>query len=147
MLLLPVFFIRLGVKKMLLIGMIAWILRYVLFAFGDNETLVWMLYLGIILHGICYDFFFVTGQIYVDNAAPKELQASAQGIITLITYGLGMLIGSLASGWVVEQYTLDSNQHFWRAIWLVPAAMAVGSAILFMVLFREKKEITTSTVS
>ena len=141
MLLLPFFFIRLGVKKMLLLGMLAWILRYVLFAFGDNDTLVWMLYLGIILHGICYDFFFVTGQIYVDNAAPKELQASAQGIITLITYGIGMLIGSLASGWVVERYTLSDNQHLWQTIWLIPAAMAVVSALFFLVLFRESETI------
>ena len=141
MLLLPMFFVRLGVKKMLLIGMIAWIARYVLFAYGNNEDLVWMLYAAIILHGICYDFFFVTGQIYVDKAAPKEIQASAQGIITLITYGVGMLIGSLASGWVVEQYTLSDNTHLWRMIWLIPAGMAVVSASIFLILFKEGKSL------
>ncbi len=142
MLLLPLFFARLGVKKMLLIGMVAWLLRYLLFAYGNNEELVWMLYSGIILHGICYDFFFVTGQIYVDNAAPKEIQASAQGLITIITYGVGMLIGSLASGWVVNQYTLSDNTHLWQTIWLIPAGMAVVAAIVFMIMFREEKSPT-----
>ncbi|MFT6810691.1 MAG: MFS family permease, partial [Saprospiraceae bacterium] len=93
---------------------------------------------GIILHGICYDFFFVTGQIYVDNAAPKEVQASAQGFITLITYGLGMLIGSLASGYFVEQYTLADGSHLWKTIWLIPAAMALGAGVLFAIFFKEK---------
>ena len=137
MLLLPFFFTRLGVKKMLLIGMLAWVLRYVLFAYGNNEELVWMLYIGIILHGICYDFFFVTGQIYVDNTAPKAIQASAQGLITIITYGIGMLIGSLASGWVVNQYTMSDNKHIWETIWLIPAGMAVVAALAFMILFRD----------
>ena len=94
MLVMPFFFVRLGVKKMLLVGMLAWAARYLLFAFGNSGELVCMFYLGILLHGICYDFFFVTGQIYVDNAAPKEIQASAQGFITLVTYGVGMLIGA-----------------------------------------------------
>ena len=139
LLLLPLFYKRLGVKKMLLIGMMAWVLRYVLFAYGDNESLVWMLYIGIILHGICFDFFFVTGQIYVDNAAPKEVQASAQGIITLVTYGIGMLIGSYASGWVVEQYTNSDNTHLWETIWLIPAGMALFSAIIFAVIFHDDR--------
>lgn len=140
MLLMPFFFVRLGVKRMLLIGMAAWALRYVLFAYGNNEDLVMMYYLGILLHGVCYDFFFVTGQIYVDNAAPKEIQASAQGFITLITYGIGMLIGSWSSGWVVDQYTLSDNSHLWTSIWLVPAFMAVIVGIIFMIFFQEKKD-------
>ena len=139
MLLLPLFFSRLGVKKMLLFGMLAWTLRYILFAYGDNDALVWMFYAGIILHGICYDFFFVTGQIYVDNTAPKEIQASAQGLITLVTYGIGMLIGSLVSGWVVERYTLSDGSHLWTTIWLVPAVMAVVCAVIFSILFSEKE--------
>lgn len=137
MLLMPLFFKRLGVKKMLLIGMLAWVLRYLLFAYGDNDSMVFMLYLGIILHGICYDFFFVTGQIYVDQTAPKEIQASAQGLITLITYGLGMLIGSWSSGWFVKQYTLADGSHLWATIWWIPAAMALFAALLFGFLFKE----------
>jgi nucleoside transporter len=140
MLLMPLLFARLGVKKMLLIGMLAWVIRYFLFAYGDNEGLVSMLYLGIILHGVCYDFFFVTGYIYVDQAAPKEIQASAQGLITLVTYGLGMLIGSWASGWFVKQYTLTDGSHLWQSIWLIPAGMALIAALLFGILFKEPKK-------
>lgn len=147
MLLLPLFFTRLGVKKMLLIGMVAWVLRYVLFAYGNNEELVWMLYTGIILHGICYDFFFVTGQIYVDNTAPKEIQASAQGLITIITYGIGMLIGSLASGWVVNKYTLSDNSHLWETIWLIPAGMAIAAAAAFLILFNESEKLPDTVTS
>ena len=139
MVLMPLFFIRLGVKKMLLIGMIAWMVRYILFAYGNNEELVFMYYLGILLHGICYDFFFVTGQIYVDNTAPKEIQASAQGLISVITYGFGMLIGSLSSGWVADYYNSSTDIKDWSAIWLVPAGMALFSAIAFYILFNEKK--------
>ncbi|MCL4116862.1 UNVERIFIED_CONTAM: hypothetical protein GTU68_041355 [Idotea baltica] len=142
MLLIPFFFIRLGVKKMLMVGMIAWILRYLLFAYGNNENLVFMYYLGIVLHGVCYDFFFVTGQIFVDQTAPKSIQASAQGFITVVTYGLGMLIGSWASGIVVDQYTyIDGGEtlHLWKSIWLVPAIMAVLITILFALLFKEKE--------
>jgi nucleoside transporter len=105
MLVMPFFFIRLGVKKMLLIGMLAWVIRYVLFAFGNNGPLVSFFYTGILLHGICYDFFFVTGQIYVDKCAPKKIQAAAQGLIAMITYGFGMAIGANLSGWIVEKYT------------------------------------------
>jgi len=144
MLVMPFFFVRLGVKKMLLVGMLAWAARYLLFAYGNSAELVFMFYLGILLHGICYDFFFVTGQIYVDNAAPKRIQASAQGFITLITYGVGMLIGTLIAGWVVEgRQVADAagtiQGHDWRAIWLVPAAMAFGVIVLFAALFSDKK--------
>ena len=102
LLLIPLLFARWGVKKMLLIGMAAWTLRYVLFAFGDNGTLVSLLYAGIILHGICFDFFFVTGQLYVDRVVPRAQRAAAQGFIHVVTYGVGQLIGSWAAGAVVE---------------------------------------------
>jgi nucleoside transporter len=141
MLVMPFFFVRLGVKKMLLVGMAAWAGRYLLFAYGNAAELVFMYYLGIILHGICFDFFFVTGQIYVDKAAPKKIQASAQGFITLITYGLGMLIGSLIAGRVVEGRTIveaGRTAYDWTAIWLVPAAMSFGVLILFALLFNER---------
>jgi len=136
MLLMPWFFKRLGVKQMLLIGMAAWVARYILFAYGNNETLVWMLYGGILLHGICYDFFFVTGQIYVDQKAPPTVRAAAQGFITFVTYGVGMLIGSWLSGRVVDAYALPAGAHDWHSIWLVPAAMAGVVLILFALFFR-----------
>ena len=113
MLLMPWFFKRLGVKQLLLVGMAAWVARYVLFAYGNNDALVWMLYLGILLHGICYDFFFVTGQIYVDQKAPPTLRAAAQGFITFVTYGVGMLIGSWLSGRVVDAYVTSAGERRW----------------------------------
>ncbi|RMG77383.1 MAG: MFS transporter [Bacteroidetes bacterium] len=138
MLLMPFFFRRLGVKKMILIGMLAWVLRYLLFAFGNNDELVGMFYLGILLHGICYDFFFVTGQIYVDKAAPESVRSSAQGLIALVTYGVGMYIGSVYSGYVVEKYTLAENTHDWLAIWTIPAILAFVVMLTFGLLFKSK---------
>src|SRR5438876_8639539 len=106
MLVMPWFFRRLGVKNMLLVGMAAWAARYALFAAGNNGALVWMLYAGILLHGVCYDFFFVTGQIYVDQKAPPDLRAAAQGFIAFVTLGVGMLLGSWLSGKVVDIYSV-----------------------------------------
>jgi nucleoside transporter len=140
MLVLPWFLVRVGVKRTLLVGMAAWTLRYAFFAYGDTGTLVWMLYAGILLHGICYDFFFVTGQIYVDDAAPLRIRAAAQGFLAFITLGVGMFIGAWASGAVVQHYTLapagETAQHAWRTIWLVPAAAAAAVLALFALLFR-----------
>jgi MFS family permease len=142
MVLLPFFLTRLGVKRIILLAMLCWGLRYLLFAYGDNGANVWMLYAGILLHGICYDFFFVTGQIFVDRKAPDHLRSSAQGMITLATYGIGMLIGSWLSGVVVGLYSstgADNVQvHDWQSIWLVPAIASIVVFALFALLFREK---------
>ncbi|HEX5653968.1 MAG TPA: nucleoside permease [Chitinophagaceae bacterium] len=138
MLLMPLLFIRLGVKKMLAIGMLAWVLRYVLFAFGNADEGYWMLLGGIILHGICYDFFFVTGQIYTDNLAGEKFKSAAQGMITLATYGVGMLIGSLLSGRIVDKYLVD-GVHDWQTIWLIPAGIAGVVLLLFIFFFRDPK--------
>ncbi len=139
MLLIPLLFVRLGVKWMLLIGMVAWAGRYLLFAFGDTNDGMWMLYVGILLHGICYDFFFVTGQIYVDNKAPTSVRAAAQGFLTFVTLGVGLFLGSLISGKVVGHYAVDGGTppHDWQAIWLVPAAMAGAVLLIFALLFHE----------
>jgi nucleoside transporter len=131
MLVMPFFFRRLGVKMMMLVGMAAWAARYALFAFGNNGALVWMLYAGILLHGVCYDFFFVTGQIYVDRRAPGDLRAAAQGFIAFVTLGVGMFIGSWLSGAVVDYFA-----HAWDRIWLVPAAGAGAVLLLFALFFR-----------
>jgi nucleoside transporter len=138
MLVMPFFFVRLGVKNMLLIGMACWTARYALFAYGNNDALVWMLYLGILLHGICYDFFFVTGQIYVDRKAPGDLRAAAQGFIAFVTLGAGMYIGAEISGRVVDAYTV-AGVHQWQSIWLVPAAMAGVVLVLFALLFQYRE--------
>ena len=139
MLIMPVLFVRWGVKRMLLVGMAAWVLRYIFFALGDNEGNFWMLLLGILLHGICYDFFFVTGQIYTDKFAGEKYKSAAQGLITLATYGLGMLIGYSISGVVADAFKTGENAHNWMNIWLVPAAIAGAVLLLFALLFRENK--------
>lgn len=139
MLLIPWFFRRLGVKYMLVSGMLAWVLRYVLFAYGDASSKMWMLWLGIVLHGICYDFFFVTGQIYIDRKASNALRAAAQGLIYFITYGVGMFVGSWLSGAVVEHYSLASGDYDWRAIWIFPAVASFLVLGMFMVLFPKDK--------
>src|SRR5437867_5375017 len=135
MLVMPWFFRRLGVKWMLLVGMAAWTARYAFFSFGNNADLVWMLYAGILLHGICYDFFFVTGQIYVDRKAPPDLRAAAQGFIAFVTLGVGMFIGSWASGKVVDMFATPGGGHDWHQIWLVPAAGAGAVLVIFALFF------------
>jgi nucleoside transporter len=143
MLVMPWFFRRLGVKYMLLVGMAAWTARYVLFAYGNSSDLVWMLYAGILLHGICYDFFFVTGQIYVDRRAPADLRAAAQGLIAFVTLGVGMFIGSWVSGRVVDAFGGPAG-HDWQSIWLVPAAGAAVVLLLFAFFFRSTADSTVS---
>jgi nucleoside transporter len=137
---LPWFFKRLGVKWTLVLGMFAWVVRYVCFGYGNANELVWMLYLGIILHGICYDFFFVTGQVYVDQKAPIALRAAAQGLITFITYGIGMFLGSYLSGWVVDLYAKSTAgvPHDWPSIWMVPAVMSAVVLVIFLIGFKKE---------
>jgi len=136
MLIMPVMLVRLGIKNVMMIGMAAWSVRYLLFGFGDAGTLIWMLYLGIILHGICYDFFFVTGQIYVDQKADLRIRGAAQGFIAFVTLGVGMYIGAWASGAVVDVYTLPDGTRDWDTIWMVPAVGAAIVLLLFAVFFR-----------
>jgi len=145
MLVMPWFFKRLGVKHMLLVGMAAWTARYLLFSYGVAGPRVGMLYAGILFHGICYDFFFVTGQIYVDRRAPADLRAAAQGLLTFITWGVGMFIGAWASGRVVDAFRVTDG-HAWDRIWLVPAAGAAAVLILFAFLFRSVDEPAASAV-
>jgi MFS family permease len=142
MLLMPWMLARLGVKRMLLIGMAAWTLRYLFFAWGDASTLAWMLYGGILLHGVCYDFFFVTGYIYVDQQADESIRGAAQGLIAFVTLGVGMFIGALASGRVVQQLATTAADgtvtHAWPGIWIVPAAGAAAVLVLFAIAFKPK---------
>jgi nucleoside transporter len=142
MLLMPFFFARLGIKKLLLIGMVAWTVRYLLFAYGNATSGMWMLYLALLLHGVCYDFFFVTGQIYVDQKADIRIRAAAQGFIALVTLGLGQFVGSKLSGMVVDANAIAAATpggavtHDWAKIWFVPALGAVGVLLIFAALFK-----------
>lgn len=137
MLIMPVFFVRLGVKWMLLVGMLCWAVRYVLFAYGNATDGMWMLYIGIALHGICYDFFFVTGYIYVDKKAPEAIRASAQGFITLVTLGIGGFIGTWLAGLTADAFTVDKKVD-WQQFWLVPAVAAAVVMVLFAFTFFDK---------
>jgi nucleoside transporter len=141
MLLIPWFFRRLGVKYMLIAGMVAWVARYILFAYGAPGDRIWMLLGGILLHGICYDFFFVTGQIFIDREAPVAIRAAAQGFITFLTYGVGMFVGSLLSGSVGAHYSQTladgSISYQWRSIWLFCAAASAIVLVLFAFTFKE----------
>jgi nucleoside transporter len=134
MLVLPLFFKKYGFKNTILVGMLAWAIRYLLFAYGEAGTSTWMLLLGIALHGICYDFFFVSGQIYTDSKAGAQTKSAAQGLITLATYGIGMLIGFWISGIIVEKYNGD-----WNMIWLIPAMFSFVVFVLFFLFFRKEK--------
>jgi nucleoside transporter len=139
----PFFFVRLGVKKMLAAGMLAWGLRYIFFAYGDVGSNYWMLIAGIVIHGVCYDFFFVTGQIYTDRFAGPRFKSAAQGFITLATYGLGMMIGYYMSGPIVDHWQTSPNMHDWKAIWLIPGAIAIGVMLLFLLFFTDKQHTET----
>lgn len=140
----PFMFNRIGVKNMLLLGMIAWILRYVCFAHGDTGANEWMLYAGIILHGVCYDFFFVTGYMYTEKKAGPQIKNAAQGLFTVATYGVGMFIGTWFSGVVVDKYVISTDHHNWTNIWYVPAAIAAAVLVYFLVFFKEKKQAATA---
>lgn len=142
MLLLPFAYRRLGIKNILLLGLIAWIVRFILLGYGDAGGREWMLYVAILLHGVCFDFFFVSGMIYTDQKAGEKFKSSAQGLISLATYGIGMLIGSVLSGRVQQYYTHsagDGNITAWTGVWLVPAGIALSVALLFVFFFKQEK--------
>ena len=138
MLLLPFFFKKFGFKKTLLVGMLAWAIRYTLFAYGNAGEQAFMLIIGIALHGICYDFFFVSGQIYTDFKAGEKIKSAAQGLITLATYGVGMLVGFWVAGKISDQNIFADGTHNWEVIWLLPAAFALGVMVLFMLIFKNE---------
>ncbi|WP_375584734.1 MFS transporter [Cyclobacterium xiamenense] len=136
LLLMPFFFRKFGLKVTLIVGMLAWVVRYVLFAFGDAGEGTYLLLIGIALHGICYDFFFVSGQIYTDSKAGPRYKSAAQGLITLATYGIGMLIGFWIAGIVSDLY-FDGTVHQWENIWLIPSGIALLVTILFTFFFTD----------
>lgn len=136
MVLLPWLLVRFGIKTIMVVGMLAWGLRYVAFGYGNVGSGMWLLYAGILLHGVCYDFFFVSGQIYTDEMAGPKIRAAAQGFLNLVTNGAGYFIGAFASGQVVDLYLLPDGSHAWRSIWMVPAIAAFVITVVFWLLFR-----------
>jgi nucleoside transporter len=145
-LLIPFLFRSIGVKWMIAVGMMAWVLRFLCFGYGNAGPNEWMLFAGIILHGVCFDFFFVTGQIYTDSKAGLNIQSSAQGMITMATYGIGMWIGTLLSGYVKDVYTTGTTPD-WKAIWMVPAGIAAAVLVLFTLFFKDNKKGAVKAVS
>jgi nucleoside transporter len=138
LLMLPFAYRKWGLKNIFIIGLLAWVIRFLFFGYGTADNTPWMLYLAILLHGVCYDFFFVSGQIYIDKKAGTAIKAQAQGLITLATYGIGMLLGNLIAGYVKDMNTL-SNVTNWTNIWLVPAGIASLVLLLFMFFFKQEK--------
>ena len=141
MLLLPYFFKRYGFKKTIMFAMVAWVLRYLFFAYGNAGELSFFILMGIALHGICYDFFFVSGQIYTDSKAGLRYKSAAQGLITLATYGIGMLMGFWIAGKITDEYLLASGLHDWQSIWGYPAGFSF-LVLLFFIFFFKKEKIT-----
>ncbi len=143
MLLMPLFFVRLGIKWMLAAGMLAWVLRYSLFALGAPDLVTWMIVTGIALHGVCYDFFFVAGQIYIDKKANAQIRAQAQGLIIFVTYGVGMLVGAQIAGTVYDSFLGNASSLTlaqWESFWWIPAAFAAVVLVIFVLLFKEKQK-------
>jgi len=140
LLLLPFFFKKFGFKVTILAGMLAWAIRYALFAYGNAGELTFMLIIGIILHGICYDFFFVSGQIYTDAKAGVKFKSAAQGLITLATYGIGMLIGFEIAGLIADAYKTGESTFDWKMIWIIPSIIAFIVFLLFAIFFNDKNE-------
>jgi nucleoside transporter len=140
LLMLPIFFKKFGFKKTILVGMLAWALRYALFAYGNAGELSFMLIIGIALHGVCYDFFFVSGQIYTNAKAGIKYKSAAQGLITLATYGVGMLIGFKVAGLITDAYTLSEKTFNWKMIWIIPSGIAFVVFLLFAIFFHDKNE-------
>lgn len=143
MLLLPFAYMRFGIKKMLILGLVAWIIRFICFGYGNATAAEWMIYSGILLHGVCFDFFFVSGMIYTDQKAGEKIKSQAQGLISLATYGIGMYIGSLISGYIQKLYTTGKGAEAvtnWTNVWLVPAGIAAVVLVLFMLFFNEKRK-------
>jgi nucleoside transporter len=144
LLLIPVFFSKYGFKKTILVGMLAWALRYALFAYGNGSELSFMLIIGIALHGICYDFFFVSGQIYTNSKAGDKYKSAAQGLITLATYGVGMLIGFAVAGWITDNYKTATGTINWEMVWIIPAGIALAVFVLFALTFNDKNKTEVS---
>jgi MFS family permease len=150
MLLMPFILRRVTVRSILIMGLLAWSVRYMLLAYGNPDAGLWMFYVAILLHGICYDFFFMTGQLYTDQEAPPNLRSAAQGLITFLTYGVGMLIGSLIAGRTVDYFThtvAGVVARNWRSFWISSSLAAFLILLLIAIFFRSDSKIVTTNPS
>jgi nucleoside transporter len=145
MVLMPFLFRRLTLKTILLLGLAAWSLRYAMLAYGNATDLVWLFYGAIVLHGICYDFFFMTGQLYTDQKAPAHLRGAAQGFLMFLTFGAGMFLGALLSGWTIDFFTTPQGRD-WRSFWLSSSAAALALLVLFAIFFRSPERIEAERI-
>ena len=147
MLLMPFLLRRMTVRSILVVGMLSWTVRYTLLAYGNAGVAIWMFYIAILLHGVCYDFFFMTGQLYTDQEAPPNLRSAAQGLITFLTYGVGMFVGSLSSGITVDHFTStvgDVVVRNWQSSWLTSAALSFAVLLLIALFFRSRSRIESN---
>lgn len=142
LLLMPWFFRNLGIKWVLILGLLAWSLRYALFAFGATDAVTSMLILGILLHGACYDFVYVAGQVYIDQKASPAIRAQAQGFFVLVSYGVGQGLGTLAAGWIFNSIMGEGDATLgqWQTFWTIPLIFAIVVTLMFAFGFREKEE-------
>lgn len=150
MLLMPFIFRYLSVRHIVIIGLVCWVVRYALFALGNAGSGMWMFYIAILLHGAAYDFFFMTGQLYTDQVAPAHLRNTAQGLITFLTYGVGMLLGSLLSGGALDYFTHTAGGtvvHDWRSFWMFSAAMSAVILLMIVLAFRTNVKIHPKEVA
>jgi nucleoside transporter len=146
LLILPVFFARFGLKWVLLTGMLAWAMRYALFAAAAPQGIEWMIIIGILLHGCCYDFVYVAGQIYIDQKATPEIRAQAQGLFVLVSYGVGQGLGALGAGYLYNRIMgQGSSLEQWQHFWTIPLVFAAVVTILFIFGFRDKTKTVTQT--
>ena len=147
MLLMPFLLRRMTVRSILVVGMLSWTVRYALLAYGNAGAAIWMFYVAILLHGVCYDFFFMTGQLYTDQEAPPNLRSAAQGLITFLTYGVGMFVGSLSSGITIDHFTStvgDVVVRNWQSFWLTSAALSFAVLLLIALFFRSRSRIESN---
>jgi fucose permease len=139
----PWFFRTLGIKWVMVAGLLAWSVRYALFAFGATNSVVWMMIVGILLHGACYDFVYVASQVYIDKTATPEIRAQAQGFFVLISYGVGQGLGTLTAGWIFNAIMEngETSMSHWQSFWTIPLIFSFVVTVLFIVGFREKSSL------
>src|SRR5690606_10541594 len=137
----PFFLKRFGIKNVMLFSMLAWVLRFALFAYGDPAENLWMIIVSCVVYGMAVDFFNISGSLFVETTTDSKIRSSAQGLFMMMTNGVGAFLGSIISGWAIDRYfTLPGGGKMWHEIWLSFALYALVVAIVFAILFKHKHE-------